>query len=311
MHVLLATVVLSAALAFDYDKDTLVNIHIPKAGGTAFEVFVGLMLDAPPCTYANNRSMLWRDKCCGGKSLLRTRYHPRMMECPRHVYGATTSWLQSRLEKSSGWAAGVHAGFARYRQWMQGQPTSGRVYYIAMVREPLNRTVSEYHQSYNGWNPRRVVTLPRDLLCSGDELPPTPPCSTKLRRGFSNWMMCARGDTEWRHRQARMLADNLGCRDNVHNTRQSDAKLLQSANNTIWSETVLVGVYERLFESIAFFEDRTSLRFDTRTIRSLHREPAVHVLPGHIRERLSLLEHVDRAVYKEANRHLDAATRAI
>ena len=87
------------------------------------------------------------------------------------------------------------------------------------------------------------------------------------------------------------------------NTPESDAALIREANATIWGEEILVGVYERLYESIAYFESVTGLKWDTDLIRDLVPKP--YPITSELRSEIEALEHVDIRTYAEANKHLD------
>ena len=217
--------------AFDFATDTFVNIHIPKAGGSEFEAYLGLINSSVPCVarapagYAYGDRPHWRNYItvrqalgrggvaplphCGVLGAKFNSDRPALYFCPRtraHMTARThapakpqgwaATWLMSRVSVGTGWFAGVHAGYERqrsvvqkihgsnigsgpmYRRPVNGAGTPGRIFYIAMVRQPVARVLSEHNHHYNGWPGSKTIgstklgknALPRDSLCNGTSL---------------------------------------------------------------------------------------------------------------------------------------------
>ena len=127
-------------LAFTKSKDTLAFLHIPKSGGTTFEKRLTMLNVDPPCAPTPTRSA---DTFHNGHPLV----NPRSCFCPRAAKGRD-QWLVTPV--TSGWRGGVHAPLVFFKKNIPIQ-TEGQVYVATMLRDPIPRTISEFYESFDGW----------------------------------------------------------------------------------------------------------------------------------------------------------------
>ena len=194
-------VAVPAPLVWSRRTDTLVFVHIAKCGGTSF----------------NRRLMsLDVDQQCECGQVVpnrRAKYHnghrivePRSCEClryPRHTFMPQWSKLaKTRLTpkrrrpwnflqrqwlvspETTGWLGGVHAPVRLLQAYLilsarltTSVPLARGIHYVALLREPTRRFLSEFYETYDGWEAKLGTPprLPRASFCSA-RLP------TKLRR---------------------------------------------------------------------------------------------------------------------------------
>jgi hypothetical protein len=166
----------SVRVPFDpYEIDTIVYMHIQKAGGSVFlEHLVTVQIPLERVTLSNDsgtlptpdhntQSMrLCRTSQTGGWKRIRHELCPRDWE---HPNGDT--WLIS--EKTIAWNCGIHPFYTDFKKCLQDQCTynlhwrednlkgkvmrladHNRFHYVVMLRHPILRYVSEYLQVSRG-----------------------------------------------------------------------------------------------------------------------------------------------------------------
>ena len=122
-------------------KDTLAFLHVPKSGGTTFEKRLTMLNVTPPCTKVMRSGT--GDYFHNGHSLV----NPRSCFCPRATNDAD-QWLITTV--TTGWSGGVHAPLVYFKQKLQNQK-GGNIYVVTMLRDPIARTMSEFYESFDGW----------------------------------------------------------------------------------------------------------------------------------------------------------------
>lgn len=111
------------------------------------------------------------------------------------------TWLQARPSYGSAWMCGVHVGLERTKACLHKKVTAmamdrevvrgvgtntshlkwawlgrpgGRTLYVTLARDPVDRVISEYHHSYDGWqDPLKEGTatyIPSDFTCDGTNI---------------------------------------------------------------------------------------------------------------------------------------------
>lgn len=351
---------------FDFDRDTFVNIHIPKAGGTYFESMLG-RIESPVGCYLTAAT-----GACGGKKKtkwtdlqshqLPKEAAPGQYCCPRYRLRHRT-WLYARPSLGFSWGAGVHAGYERTRACVNNpgkyraldppvrdnQPVSkrpgmiklqrimpwyrwdapredGRVFYISMMRDPVQRTLSEFFHSFEGWkkcSPEEpsCTTIRSDFYCDESIPIDVEPCNSEevlLQRGnttvsegkgkgLKRWLLCRGGASQHHNRQSRMLAHSMPCMSRAQSGQllartRYRAMQEQQAIETITQGRVFVGIFERFAESIEYFERALGITF--KWDPTSYRPPKDYGADPILEEQIDLLEAADRRVYTEANKHL-------
>ena len=73
--------------------------------------------------------------------------NPRSCLCPRAANDAD-QWLITTV--TTGWNGGVHAPLVYFNQKLRNQ-RGGNIYVVTMLRDPIARTMSEFYESFDGW----------------------------------------------------------------------------------------------------------------------------------------------------------------
>ena len=272
---------------FNFESDTLVNIHIPKTAGSMFEekVLPSVVAPAP---------------CFPAKAGEKFRSDPFSMRCPRpnSKYDGN-EWLLAR-NTQFGWQCGTHAGYDMLLQCLAHKKLlNENTRFITVMRSPVDRFVSEYGEVTDGWRPQEGEKW---LRC------PTPANVTRCgsRKGLELFSFCPHGQSESHNRQTRMLfKGEIECADvdDVDGMRRQQKQTLESALHTVREKKVLVGVTERLATSLRYFQHELGLKLNVSSADSF--ETHEYELPAVTRLRIEELEWMDTAVYKEANSLLD------
>ena len=294
----------AGAAPFDFARDTIVNIHIPKAAGSEFEERVLHTIASPtPCAPAGTRDSF---SC-----------KPYSMRCPRSE-GSGEEWLLARNTKF-GWGCGTHAGFDQ--QWRclsklsrkpSGAPLTAvglneRARFISIMRDPVDRFVSEYEYSLDGWHPGEPGY--KWTQCPPPENVTAMTCEP--RRGLEAFAFCPLGQWQSHNRQTRMLyRGDVQCAATPSDAaalRAQEQQMLDSALAAVRSKQVVVGVTERMATTLRYFTHELGLSLNASAGEDF--ETHEYELDGLTRTRLSELQWMDQAVYAEANKLLDEFER--
>ena len=166
---------------FDQTRDALVFLHIPKAGGTTFNQRLTTLETDPPCVatpsgreaFHNGHANVEVHSCSCSRS---PAAPPATSASPLSV---AAQWLVSPV--TTGWLGGVHTPL-RYLQAEHHQRdpwrASPHLHFVTMLREPLARTISEYYETYDGWE--FGFHTPYRPKGSAPGPPPLAPCSASL-----------------------------------------------------------------------------------------------------------------------------------
>ena len=227
-------------IIWDRLHDTLVFVHIAKCGGTSFNRRLTALATGLPCECddpatdaswpRHNGHLLVRPKSCECLRKPRGTFQPAWSSfaTARLAAGRRTAWrfLQRQWlvsPETTGWLGGVHAPVRTLQSYLilaarltSSVPLGRGIHYVALLRDPITRFLSEFYETYDGWE-RNFGTPPR--------LPPEAACSLRLAdpamracavdgidkcdkaeydRLFPHWLRC--GHNMAANRQTRALA---------------------------------------------------------------------------------------------------------
>ncbi|GAB1610772.1 heparan-sulfate 6-O-sulfotransferase 3-B-like [Argonauta hians] len=179
---------------FDIHTDVLVHLHIQKTGGKTFDKHIIYNLNVQhPCTCST-----WRFEHC-----------KCIVPATKHV------WLFSRL--TSFWRCGVHPDWTELHECLPGElnrqeqaanskrtHVKRRYKYMTMVREPVERYISEWLHTRRGadWT---ILHKCNHRLATRREVPPCHKGLTWINVTLDEFLKCDSNPAK--NRQARMLAD--------------------------------------------------------------------------------------------------------
>ena len=200
--------VVQPPLVWRRQVNSLVFVHIAKCGGTSFNRRLMSLDVGLPCEC--NAAWLANAASHNGHKVVR----PRSCACPRvptieyeshwstlamkrltHRQRLQLGFLQRHWlisPDTTGWLGGVHAPVRVLQAYVMLSarltslsPLSSGLHYVTLLREPTRRFVSEFYETYDGWEsvfgtPPR---LPKDERCSA-QLPE--PLRTRARAGIDN-----------------------------------------------------------------------------------------------------------------------------
>ncbi|XP_072180365.1 heparan-sulfate 6-O-sulfotransferase 1-A-like [Diadema setosum] len=205
-------------------NDVMVFLHMQKTGGTTFGKHLTRDLDlSSPCECSKSKK---RCNC----------YRPSS----RHQF-----WLFSRL--STGWMCGLHADWTELHACVPDAmdrkekiKVRRRYFYITVVRNPVNRYISEWRHTQRGatWKSSRLMCGGREA--TEKEIPPCFTSTTWMGVTLKDFMACPSNLAH--NRQTRMLADLtlVGCYNH-------------SGLSTAEYERILLASAKANLESMAFF----------------------------------------------------------
>lgn len=275
-------------------EDVIVHVHIQKAGGTYFG---GWLLDVQypdaVCVLRENKiqKMIYWENA----ELIRQRHMNESTYFPcwrKHRDGYR--YFQPLFSKRSvGWRCGVHASFGRMLPCAFKYSNTSSVEnlkFATIIRNPVDRFISEYLQTINGWKRMNdgyspEVSIPSDYYCNGTLRQIAFPCTVgkidglKSRKdGFtfvwdivrsitgknhsdisgrepSLWDYLACPSTYHHNRQTRMLASDQPCVKNdmeLYSPPYQQA-ILKSAQTNL-ERMAFFGLEDRMYESLKLFE---------------------------------------------------------
>ncbi|KAJ8030605.1 Heparan-sulfate 6-O-sulfotransferase 2 [Holothuria leucospilota] len=279
---------LSVARKYDFDisgNDVMVFLHIQKTGGTTFGKHLVHDLDLEtPCQCAKGR---------------------RRCPCLRKN-SKTEVWQFSRF--SVGWACGLHADWTElqscvpwYLNKKEGKITRRRYYYITMLRNPVERFISEWRHVYRGatWKASKHV-------CNGRE--PTPEELPSCYADHEDWTGVLLNEfLECPHnlasnRQVRMLADLslVGCYNlSKYSKEERNAIMLESAKTNL-RRLSYFGLTEFQKESQYIFEETFNLKFKTAFEQNNDTHASAEYISDEDRQRVVDENRLDVELYEYA-----------
>ena len=183
--------VVSPPIRFRRQVDTLVFLHIAKCGGTSFNKRLTMLDFHPPCE-CDERALKYHNghPVVQPKSCHCWRWDPSTSEgrrnaslhwaenVPGKVPGARSDWafLQRQWLVSpdtTGWQGGVHTPVHVLQQYVMlaaklaaSVPLAGHLRYVTIVREPLQRFLSEFYETYDGWEHKYATWPKSERACS-------------------------------------------------------------------------------------------------------------------------------------------------
>ena len=304
-------------IAFNFSTDVLVNIHIPKAGGSYFESDILPYIPSPfPCV-PRSKSEKFSSK-------------PGTMRCYR-VTEKSSEWLWSR-NSGFGWRCGVHAGFSEFLNCFRYVPhvlvlPPGKVWFITIMRHPIDRLISEFAQTHAGqkyWPVGRFRTCPEYMVSRVN----SDPNGSNYNVGWGSfpssregevqaakalamtYMADAKSEGQHHHRQTRMLfAPPVSCLGHiqvVEHVQRLYTTMLKSAQEVIKQQRVLVGIFEHMQRTLVYFGNQLGVKLEH--LASSFRRPPSYNLPPLLLLRLTELEYLDMNLYRLANTSLFART---
>ncbi|XP_005104245.2 heparan-sulfate 6-O-sulfotransferase 2 [Aplysia californica] len=277
-------------------SDIIVVLHIQKTGGTTFETnLVVHTVVNPGCkclTVISGPHKLQRPKC----------------DC---LNAKGQVWLFNRW--TVGWPCGLHADFTEMSTcvdpWFrdrEGELTRVRRYhYVTMLREPVERFVSEWRHVRSGatWESTRLFCDGRSATAK--EVPPCYKGDTWRGVAFKEFVNC-RSNLAF-NRQTRMLA-NLSLSDCYRlssnlTLEQRDAIMLASAKRNLANSFTFFGLLEYQAESSLLFQETfPGIRFKENVIENHNTkgERHAHLLPVIDLQRVIQSNQLDADLYQFA-----------
>ncbi|XP_037075164.1 heparan-sulfate 6-O-sulfotransferase 3-B-like [Pollicipes pollicipes] len=228
------------------DRDVIVFLHIQKTGGTEFG------------RHLVHDLQLKRPCVC----------HRRQKRCQCFRPGSNSHWLFSRY--STGWKCGLHADWTELTSCvdeamdhMERDEKKRRYFYIALLREPVQRYLSEWKHVRRGatWSTSRH-------WCGGREATENEIPSCYVGDGWDGVTLdefLACDSNMANNRQTRMLADLhlVNCYSQAGmSSAERDRVLLASAKTNI-RQMAFFGLTEEQQRSQYMFEEVFNLRFVT------------------------------------------------
>ena len=305
--------------AFNFSSDVLVNIHIPKAGGSYFEENILPHLPSPiPCV----------SRVQSG----RFSSQPDTMRCYRST-NSSSEWLWSRNTGFT-WSCGVHAGYSEFLNCFKHVPRvvaqPRRLWFIAVMRHPIERLLSEFAHTRAGnvvWSVGRFRSCASYMVSEAikyynhsDHTKKIPwnykPTHSGEREAADAlamaYMAYATSEQQQHHRQTRMLfAPPVSCPDRIEHIRDVQrlyTEMLESARGVIRHQQVLVGIFEHMQRTLRYFGHQMGVELEH--LASSYKPPLPNDLQPLLRLRLTELEYLDMNLYRFANATLFHRTDA-
>ena len=199
-------------LRFNRTTDTLVFVHIAKCGGTSFNRrLMSLAVGGAPCVCNPPEASGTPPRTHNGHAVVQ----PSACACPRLPSGAKApaQWSElaaSRLgaqrqrqwrflqaqwlvsPETTGWLGGVHAPVRVLHAYLMlaarltsSHALASGIHFVTLLREPLSRFLSEFYETYDGWEVHHG-TPPRLSQMSACSARLPEPLRTRARLGIDN-----------------------------------------------------------------------------------------------------------------------------
>ena len=199
-------------LRFNRTTDTLVFVHIAKCGGTSFNRrLMSLAVGGAPCVCNPPEASGTPPRTHNGHAVVQ----PSACACPRLPSGAKApaQWSElaaSRLgaqrqrqwrflqaqwlvsPETTGWLGGVnapvrvlHAYLMLAARLTSSHALASGIHFVTLLREPLSRFLSEFYETYDGWEVHHG-TPPRLSQMSACSARLPEPLRTRARLGIDN-----------------------------------------------------------------------------------------------------------------------------
>lgn len=259
-------------------RDVLVFLHIQKTGGTSFGRHLVQDLDlAKPCDCRENRK---RCKCTRPGS-------------------EASFWLFSRY--STGWQCGLHADWTELTNCVdnaldQRENLFGvqrRYFYVTLLREPVQRFLSEFLHVQRGatWKQARH-------LCGGreptpEELPPCFPDESWEGVQLNEFLSCPSNLAF--NRQTRMLADLqlVSCYNTSALSRHERERIMLASAKENLRKMAFFGLCEQQQMSQYLFEQTFDMRFVTQ-FQQFNETHVASVLRDVVPEQLERIRNLNK-----------------
>ncbi|CAG0924046.1 unnamed protein product [Notodromas monacha] len=278
---------------FDISKnDVMVFLHIQKTGGTTFgKHLVENLLLEKPCV-------------CHRMKFKKKKKKKKRCDCYR-PNGNETIWLFSRY--STGWRCGLHADWTelnhcvdRYLDAREG-PAKRRYFYTTLLRDPVNRYLSEFAHVRRGATWRNSVHACGGRPATRSELPS---CYSGIDwKGveLEEFVSCEHNLAA--NRQTRMLADLelVGCYNKSYmKAEKRDQVMLASAKKNLESMSYFgLTEFQKLSQYVfeETFNFHFSVGFEQYGNRSTHSGEARKSLSPEMLRQINLVNSLDLELY--------------
>jgi len=215
--------------------DTIIFLHIAKCGGTSFNKRLTSIEAQPPCSCRasasnethNGHALVAPASCyCPRAVAPSVRFSPAVRQLPRGINPRAWQFLQRQWlvsPETTGWLGGVHAPLRVLQLYvmLSAKMASRRslasgLYYVTVLREPTRRFLSEFYETFDGWE-AKYNTPPRVIW----------PCSNSLP---SELKAIARAgiDNSTKEEYDRLFPYWIGCSRNMAANRQVQGSIQEA-----------------------------------------------------------------------------------
>ena len=299
-------------IAFDFESDLLVHLHLPKTGGSVFGQQLLQLNVSSPCQPLGTAARLGLDIVARKQTLRSGQTRALSVAewksiCPvgsqlqatcKSQHGRT--WMYHRL--AGGWGCGVHPSYDRFLPCIAKMfPHKRRIFVVTVLRHPSTRYPSEHRQTFtNAWPIAKNHPVESDFYCNGTKLSIETRWSiVSACRGIDLPSMIACENDVAENRLVRMLG-SAGCH------RPDDTQLRRRQrqyDNAIQNlrKIPFFGLHECYELSIAMFERFFGMKFSSRRFYEAFVSSPLSV--NGAREhatKIGLVNHFDALLYAEA-----------
>ena len=289
-------------ISFDQSNDLLVFIHIQKTSGKYFDykVMKYLMifdLKIKKWNYACRKKENRETNMSQDKNPIDNFYCPRK---DNTVYKTKfeDNWFFSRL--TYGWQCGVHPDYTRLNSCLNSYRNKnkfrGNIYYITMLRNPINRYLSEWYQVTWDDNPWHTSIN----VCNKETLFVCLPNKRTKQITLEDFMSCESGIAN--NRQTRLLANYNEKNHNCSLFQQENKRqLLENAKNVLKTLSYFaLTEYEKESEELFEYTFGNKFKFALKSNSSLIETNEFKILKSLNKttiERIKQLNDLDLELY--------------